>query len=351
MSLELRVSLHEAVALLRVQISEGGHNRRVLEHLLHFFAEELAFLDDFHRADLADESSELLHRLVFLCELADEDLEGRDVKECHSEHEVLLLVGQDVARFVANGPALGQESATGDHFDDFSLDALVILVYLLTRFLVLLQALFQHAGSLRLLDDGHLEAFVDQNAQVLIEGLLWEAHVQLLHGAHPVQVQDLVAGYRVQVEEFVELAELEKQNLLEVVLLDLPVLDLGAGQFIPVVLGNIDRRVIVHWIAGSSTFGISEVIFLQEAGQRRFDVLGRVEADGVLLVFMFDGSTFGLYLWLHRLRKTIWFSDLSTHSGLLISFSGKATLPAPVDGLAPGAETSRSSFAFLEFLG
>ena len=53
--------------------------------------------------------------------------------------------------------------------------------------------------------------------------------MELLGTAHPVQVEKLLTDDGIVVEDFIELAELEEQNLVKVVLLDLPELLLGRG--------------------------------------------------------------------------------------------------------------------------
>ena len=53
--------------------------------------------------------------------------------------------------------------------------------------------------------------------------------MEILRFAHPVQVKTLMPYDRILVEEFVELAELEKDNFIEVTRFDLPVLSHDRG--------------------------------------------------------------------------------------------------------------------------
>jgi len=97
-----------------------------------------------------------------------------------------------------------------------------------------------------LLNDCNLVRIVDHYRQVLVQGFLREANVQFLGAAHPVEIEELLTDDSISVKDLVELAQFEEEDLIEIVLLQLPVLMHARGELWPLMLWDMKRgRVII----------------------------------------------------------------------------------------------------------
>jgi hypothetical protein len=88
--------------------------------------------------------------------------------------------------------------------------------------------------------------------------------MELLCSSHPVEVEQLLAHDGIHVEDLVKLAELEQENLLKIVLFDLPILDFAPGKFFPVLVRNMESCVIVAFVTGSALVVVLYMIILKE---------------------------------------------------------------------------------------
>lgn len=116
------------------------------------------------------------------------------------------------------------------------------LLCLLALAALLAHPLFHLVRSFQLLDYDQLEPELDKLMSVLVETLLGKAYVHL--AAHPFQLKVFVAHRCILVEHFVELAELEEDDLVEVVALYPPVLLHCFSE----ALGSLRRNVESCWI-------------------------------------------------------------------------------------------------------
>lgn len=90
---------------------------------------------------------------------------------------------------------------------------------------------------------------VYKNAQILVKCLFGKSDVEFFGTAHPIEVKELLTYNGVVVEDLVEFAEFEQQNLLIISSLDLPVLSHRWCEPLPAVLRDVQsRRVIVGMI-------------------------------------------------------------------------------------------------------
>ena len=99
---------------------------------------------------------------------------------------------------------------------------------------------------LSLIDNNYLVTLLNKKVRILLNTDLHKAHVQILGVAHPLQVKLLVAHDCVSVEQLVELAKLEEEDLRKVALLELPVLALDRRHLGKLVRRNVQRVRVVQ---------------------------------------------------------------------------------------------------------
>lgn len=88
--------------------------------------------------------------------------------------------------------------------------------------------------------------------------------MELLCSSHPVKVEQFLAHDSIHVENLVKFAELEQENLLKIILFDLPILDFAPGKFFPVLFRNIESCVIVAFVTGSALVVVLYMSILKE---------------------------------------------------------------------------------------
>ena len=84
---------------------------------------------------------------------------------------------------------------------------------------------------------------------------------------HPLQVKKLMTDDRSAVENLVELSQLEKQHLVEVLLLYLPVLNHCGCEQVPLVIRNVQRPLVVLWVLWSPQLRVPHHIRFDEVRQ------------------------------------------------------------------------------------
>jgi hypothetical protein len=90
-----------------------------------------------------------------------------------------------------------------------------------------------------LLNDSNFVSKVYHLLEVLIKHFLRKANVKFFGSTHPVQIQQPLTDYCVAVKDLVEFSEFEKENLLKVMLLQLPELIHAWREVFPAILRNV----------------------------------------------------------------------------------------------------------------
>lgn len=143
------------------------------------------------------------------------------------------------------------ERNNGALCEDLRHSSLQSLLGLLALAALLAHPLFHLVRSLQLLNDDQLEPELDKLMSVLVEALLRKAYVHL--ASHPFQLKVFVAHRCILVKHFVELAQLEEDDLVEVVTLDPPVLLHCFSEALGSLRRNVEgRRIVIRMVRPSS---------------------------------------------------------------------------------------------------
>lgn len=94
---------------------------------------------------------------------------------------------------------------------------------------------------------------------VLVKALLRKANVHL--ASHPFQLKVFVAHCGVFVEHFVELAELEEDDLVEVFAFDTPVLLHCFSEAFRSIRRNVKSRWVIIWLVWPSSFVVTTAMW------------------------------------------------------------------------------------------
>jgi hypothetical protein len=86
--------------------------------------------------------------------------------------------------------------------------------------------------------------------------------VKFLTTPHPIKIEQALADNCVAVENFVELAQLKKENFLEIVLLDFPKLVHARGKVFPVLRRDEKSSGIISCLSYLYLVFVSDMLWL-----------------------------------------------------------------------------------------
>ena len=112
--------------------------------------------------------------------------------------------------------------------------------------------------------------------------------MELLAASHPVQIKQFLTNNRVQEEDFVELPQLEEENLFEIIYFQVPVLPHAWRGGIQILLRNVKTRWIILGIIWPTLLLVHELVRFQEFWKCIMDVLNFAKAASYDLVFLVD---------------------------------------------------------------
>ena len=152
--------------------------------------------------------------------------------------------------------------------------------------------------------------------------------MQLSRVTHPVEIKDFLTCDGIVVEDFVKLSQLEKENLLIVELLYLPVLLHGRCKVLPPFWWDKKSSFIIVGVTWLISVYISNVLFFQEFGTCISYFLHRARNTACSNMFshhlvvtnlfvIFFGTLFFLYHWSFASKSTIRCSASSIRSRCL----------------------------------
>ena len=88
--------------------------------------------------------------------------------------------------------------------------------------------------------------------------------MKLFRTSHPVKVQEFLASNRIIIKDLVKFAEFKEENLIVIVLLNLPILRHSRCEILPMLGRHIKRSRVIIGIIKSSSFFVFNELFLNE---------------------------------------------------------------------------------------
>ena len=235
-------------------------------------------------------------QLSVISELTHLHFQGGDVEEAHANILPVFLNCEHVARLISLVAWL--ESTLRHHIAHLPLHHFVGLKLAFVAALgsFFLQASLELARVFCLLNDSDFESRIHHLLKVFIEHLLREPNVQLLRAAHPVEVEQLLADDRVIVEDFVKFTEFEKEDFLEVFLLQLPILAHAGCEVFPELLRDEHSAIVVIRVVRPPPLFVLDVLGLKEFRQSVEDLLLVSETAADMLILRIEDLIVGLGL-------------------------------------------------------